>query len=486
MYVELDGQGPRYAQLIRALKTAILDGRLRAAERVPASRVLALDLGISRNTVLAAYAQLQEEGFLIGRVGSGSYVAELVPPGGLADTPLLHLPAPLSPFAERALQITANVIPDSSARQAVRYDLHYGSPLSTPELALAWRRAVGRAAEQATLTYPEAQGLFALREQICSYLAQRRGVSAEPDEILIVSGTQQALALASRVLLDSGDSVVLEDPHYRGAQQVFATHGARVRACRVDADGLVPAGLPRQARLAVVTPSHQFPTGAVLPLGRRMELLDWARRCEAWLIEDDYDGAFRFGGRPLAALKSLDRDGRVIHIGSFSKILFPALRLGYMVLPPALRRAFVAARWLEDRGCNALEQAALARLMADGGLESHVRRATQILRERRNAMLAGLRRHAGSALEVLDSNAGLHMSAWLRHGSHADCERLLQCARQHGIGMDAVTPYSRQLNARPGILLGYAALKPVEIEAALALLGQCLDEVGLRSSGQAQ
>ncbi|MEO7200547.1 MAG: PLP-dependent aminotransferase family protein, partial [Dokdonella sp.] len=203
-------------------------------------------------------------------------------------------------------------------------------------------------------------------------------------------------------------------------------------------------------------------------------------RCEAWLIEDDYDGAFRFGGRPLATLKSLDRDGRVIHIGSFSKILFPALRLGYMVLPPALRRAFVAAKWLEDRGCNALEQAALARLMADGGLESHVRRATQILRERRNAMLAGLRRHAGSALEVLDSNAGLHMSAWLSHGSHADCQRLLQCARQHGIGMDAVTPYSRQLNARPGILLGYAALAPLEIEAALALLGQCLDEVGLR------
>src|SRR5690606_19897302 len=233
-----------------------------------------------------------------------------------------------------------------------------------------------------------------LREQICDYLSRRRGVPTAPEDVLVTSGTQQAFALAARVLLEPGDSVVLEEPHYRGARQAFAAHGAHARGCRVDAEGIVPAALPGGARLAVVTPSHQFPTGALLPLSRRMELLDWAARERAWLIEDDYDGEFRYGGRPLAALKSLDRDGRVLYIGSFSKALFPALRLGYMVVPASLREAFVAAKWLEDRGCNALEQAALAHFMADGGFERHLRRAAVALRARRAAMLAGLKRHA--------------------------------------------------------------------------------------------
>ncbi len=482
VYIPLDGKGPRYAQLIRALRAAILESRLTAGARIPASRILASELGISRNTVIAAYDQLQAEGFLVGRIGAGSFVAEI----GNRSAPIHdsgegNLVAPLSDFARRALALNDGVQIPGHQHRDLRYNLQYGLPLTNTALASAWRREISRAAERAEFDYPDAQGLPALRGQICDYLARRRGVSAAPENILVVSGTQQAFALASRVLLESGDTVALEDPHYRGARQIFSTYGARVRGVRVDHEGLVPSALPDRARLAVVTPSHQFPTGALLPLGRRVELLDWAVARHAWLIEDDYDGEFRFGGRPLAALKSLDHDGRVIYIGSYSKTLFPALRLGYMVLPESLVAAFRAAKWLEDRGSNTLEQAALAHFMASGGFERHLRRAAQSLRVRRAAMLGGLHKHAANAVEVVDSNAGMHLAAWLTSADHADCERLAAHARMRGLGLYTIAPYSLQKSSRPGLLLGYAGLPPTDIEAAMKLLGRCLRETGLHA-----
>jgi GntR family transcriptional regulator/MocR family aminotransferase len=479
VYLDLDGQGARYAQLIRALKGAILDGRVVAGARLPASRSLARELDMSRNTVLAAYEQLQAEGFLLGRVGSGSFVANVGNAAPVKRAPNA-LVAPLSAFARRATSNTDGRRIPGHQHGDLRYNLQYGLPLANPLLGSVWRREISRAAEHVDFDYPDAQGLHALREQICDYLARRRGVPAAPEDVLIVSGTQQAFALAARVLLEAGDTVVLEDPHYRGARQVFATHGAHARGCRVDSDGLVPAALPGSARLAVVTPSHQFPTGALLPLARRIELLEWAVERHAWLIEDDYDGEFRYGGRPLAALKSLDRDGRVIYIGSFSKALFPALRLGYMVVPTALREAFFAAKWLEDRGCNALEQAALAHFMADGGFERHLRRAAVALRARRSAMLNGLRRHAGDAVEVVDSNAGMHLTAWLTRANHGDCERLVAHARERGLGLYTIAPYCLKPPPRPGLVLGYAGLPTADIDAAMKLLGKCLQETGLR------
>ena len=479
VYLELDGQGARYAQLIRALKGAILDGRVTAGARLPASRSLARELDLSRNTVLAAYEQLQAEGFLLGRVGSGSFVANVGSP-----VPQRHAPAaliaPLSAFARRAEANTDGGRIPGRQHIGLRYNLQYGLPLANPLLGSVWRREISRAAEHVEFDYPDAQGLQKLRECICDYLSRRRGVPASPADVLIVSGTQQAFSLAARVLLEAGDTVVLEDPHYRGARQAFSAHGAHARGCPVDAEGLVPAALPASARLAVVTPSHQFPTGALLPLARRVELLEWAAHRRAWLIEDDYDGEFRYGGRPLAALKSLDRDGRVIYIGSFSKALFPALRLGYMVLPAALRDAFVAAKWLEDRGCNALEQAALANFMADGGFERHLRRAAVALRARRAAMLGGLRRHADGVVDVVDSNAGMHLTAWLRHANHGECEQLVAHARTRGLGLYTIAPYCLKPPPRPGLVLGYAGLPPADIEAAMRLLGRCLAETGLR------
>jgi GntR family transcriptional regulator/MocR family aminotransferase len=336
--------------------------------------------------------------------------------------------------------------------RGLRYNLQYGVPMTNPQLASAWRRELNHAAAHAFTDYPDPAGLLSLREQVCDYLARRRGIVAAPDDVLIVSGTQQAFTLAADVLLDEGDHVVIEDPQYQGARQILQASGAEVLGCRVDRDGLVTDDLPQRttARLAIVTPSHQFPTGAVLSLARRMELLAWAERVGSWLIEDDYDGEFRYDARPLAALKSLDRAGRVIYIGTFSKVLFPSLRLGYMVLPPGLRDAFVAAKWLSDRGCPAIEQAALARLIASGAFERHLRATAKTLKTRRAALLTALRRHAGNAVEIADSSAGMHVVAWLPRLRHAQARELIDRARDRGLGVYSIAPYYMKPSARPG------------------------------------
>jgi GntR family transcriptional regulator/MocR family aminotransferase len=481
MFLQLDDKGPRYLQLARALKQAILDGRCAPGTRLPATRTLARELEISRNTTLAAYALLTEEGLIEGRSGSGCYVAAFAAaakrPVAAAAQESMRAPA-LSRRGRRMQQVYDRAIPGRQHR-GLRYNLQYGLPMTNPQLASAWRRALNQAAAHVQTDYPDPQGLPELRTQICEYLARRRGISAAADDVLIVNGTQQAFSLAADVLLDAGDRMLLEDPHYQGARQVFAARGAAIRTCRVDGEGLVTSALPRDSRtrLAVVTPSHQFPTGAVLSLPRRMQLLDWAQRRRCWLIEDDYDGEFRYGTRPLAALKSLDRAGRVLYVGSFSKVIFPALRLGYMVLPPGLRDAFVAAKWLTDRGSTAIEQSALARLIGSGAFERHLRRAANTLRTRRGALLGALQRYAGDAVEVADSSAGMHILAWLPRASHAQARTLVERARARGVGVYLVAPYCHKPLRHPGLLLGYADLPPADLQAAVRILAECLSQI---------
>jgi GntR family transcriptional regulator/MocR family aminotransferase len=481
MFLQLDDKGPRYLQLARALKQAILDGRCAPGTRLPATRTLARELEISRNTTLAAYALLTEEGLIEGRSGSGCYVAAFAAatrrPVAAAAHESMRAPA-LSRRGRRMQQVYDRAIPGRQHR-GLRYNLQYGLPMTNPQLASAWRRALNQAAAHVQTDYPDPQGLPELRVQICEYLARRRGISASADDVLIVNGTQQAFSLAADVLLDAGDRMLLEDPHYQGARQVFAARGAVIRTCRVDGDGLVTHALPRdgRTRLAVVTPSHQFPTGAVLSLPRRMQLLDWAQRRRCWLIEDDYDGEFRYGTRPLAALKSLDRAGRVLYVGSFSKVIFPALRLGYMVLPPGLREAFVAAKWLTDRGSTAIEQSALARLIGSGAFERHLRRTANTLRTRRSALLGALQRYAGDAVEVADSSAGMHILAWLPRASHAQARVLVERARARGVGVYLVAPYCHKPLRHPGLLLGYADLPPADLQAAVRILAECLSQI---------
>ena len=477
MFLQLDDTGPRYLQLARALKQAILDGRCAAASRLPATRGLARELDLSRNTVLAAYEQLAAEGFIEGKVGSGCYVASFAQaqraPVVTPQSARARRPA-LARRGKRAEALYDRAIPGRQHR-GLRYNLQYGLPMTNPQLASAWRRELNHAAAHAQTDYPDAQGLPELRREVCAYLARRRGIVCAPEDVLIVAGTQQAFALSADVLVEEGDRVIFEDPHYQGARQLFQARGAKVVACRVDQDGIVTDALPTKgARLAVVTPSHQFPTGAVLSLARRIELLARAERSGCWIIEDDYDGEFRFDARPLAALKSLDRADRVIYIGTFSKVIFPALRLGYMVLPPGLRQAFVAAKWLTDRGCPAIEQAALARLIGSGAFERHLRQAAKVLKARRNALLVALRRHAGDFVRVADSSAGMHILAWLPRHTHAQAQALVAQARERGLGLYLIAPYFLKAAPQPGLLLGYADLPPADLQAAMKIFGECV------------
>ncbi len=475
MHLQLDGRGALHTQLTRALKSAMFAGRVQTGERLPPTRWLARELGLSRNTVLAAYDQLRAEGFVAGRIGSGSYV-----------TPPLQAPRPASPgtqpvpaqstYARRMRAFHDNARLAAAMGQEIRYPFQYGVPLTNPVLTNLWSRELARAALYAKPNYPPIQGLPALREAVCDYLARRRGVQAMPEDVLIVAGTQQAIALTTRILLDAGDHVAIEDPQYFATRRVLQVHGATLCAVPVDADGLVTDALPERApRLVCVTPSHQFPSGAVLSLARRMALLDYAERHGCWIFEDDYDGEFRYDSRPLAALRSLDAGGRVIYVGSFSKVLFPALRLGYLIMPPGLRNDFIAAKWAEDFGSPAIEQAALANFIGNGGFERHLRHSTKAVAARRAVLMQALQACSQGRLEIADSRAGMHVAVWLRGRSAAEGEAFIQYAHTHGVGLHSIAPSYLAPPDQAGLLMGFAAMSISEIEQGMALFAHCLD-----------
>lgn len=474
MFLELDGRGPHYAQLARALKAVILTGHMAVGTRLSPTRELAQELELSRTTVLAAYEQLRAEGFIEGRMGSGSYVADLrIAPRKL---PPEAIPAVASRYARRA-RIEKEKKPFWSHAD-VPYSLLSCTPLVNPALADLWSRELARAARHTVLEDFNSQGLLALRQQVCDYLACRRGVLASPEDVLITSGAQQAFALAARVLLDEGDTVVMEEPHYFGARSAFVAQGAAICTIRTDDNGLVCSELPtRTPRLVCVTPSHQFPSGGVLSLPRRLDLLRYAADHRCWILEDDYDGEFRYDTHPLAALRSLDEGDRVIYVGSFSKVLFNAMRLGYMVLPTALREDFIAVKYLCDLACPTIEQAALAHFMETGGFERHLRRSRKELMIRRKVLVESLQRHAGDRVQIVDSPAGMHVVAWLNGYDHADAEELIARARARGIGLYSMTPHYREPPPRPGLLLGFGRLSTTALREAMQMLGQCLDEI---------
>lgn len=473
LHLELDGSGPLNQRLVHGLKRAVLEGRLGLGQRLPPSRELARALGVSRGTVVDAYEQLEAEGFLSGRVGAGTFVA-LRAAAPVPARAAVAGPLRLSRWGARALAAAPHR-PSPLRRRPLRWNLEYGVPLAVPALHAAWRRALARCAERSDPDYPPAHGHPALRAAVAGYLARRRGIVADPEDVLIVSGTQQAVELAARLLVDPGARAIIEDPCYQGTRHVLRALGARLQALPVDADGLCTARLPAQgARLAVVTPSHQFPSGAVLALERRLALLAWARRHAAWILEDDYDGEFRHDGRPIAALKSLDDAGRVIYVGSFSKVAFPALRLGYVVVPPALREAFRAAKWLADRGAPPVTQEALAALIDSGRFERLLRRSGQLLLQRREALVDGLARHCGAAVEVEGSASGMHLTAWLRDVPREALPGLIDRAQAVQLGLHPIGPHYARAPRRAGLLLGYAGLAPRDLAEATRRLGALL------------
>lgn len=474
MHLDFDGNGALYEQLARALKRSILQGQLKAGAQLPATRELAVELGVSRNTVLVAYEMLCGEQLAVARRGSGTYVTNTT------DVLVAHRPAEIVPPQSRYATRLRKLPPIAIRRfdAPVRYDLRYGEPLLDLGLVSAWRSELSRAAMRCPLNYPPANGLRELRESICEYVARRRGVMCSAADVVIVNGTQQAIALLARVLVNEGDAVAVEDPHYQFAVHALRAHGAILRAVRTDAEGLDCQALPRGGvRFVYVTPSHQFPSGVEMSLRRRSALLRYADEQRCWIVEDDYDGEFRYESRSTPTLRSLDMYDRVIYVGSFSKVLFPALRLGYLICPRSLRDDIVAAKRFDDLGSAAIEQTAMASFMRGGGFERHLRKAAIELRRRRAALLSGLQRHCSGHMEVTDSHAGMHVVGWLPGWPAKRTLFLVELARQRGLGLHPIDPYYHKAHSRSGLLLGFASLSVAQLRAATSLLGGCLAEV---------
>ena len=483
-----DTSGPLYRRVYVALKAKIRAGGLGPAARVPSTRALARDLGVSRNTVMLAYEQLAAEGYLVSRHRAATSVAEVTPS---RPAPAPARPAPARPTAARPAAISAyarrltarlDVAPSPPAgpRPALRYDFRYGRPAVDEFPREIWRRLLAAHARRASadaLGYGSPAGHGPLRAALSEYLGRARGVVSDPDRLVVVNGTQQALDLLARVLLDPGDGAVVEEPHYPGATIPFEAVGARLLRVPVDGGGLDPAALPAAAerpRLAYVTPCHQFPTGVIMPLERRLALLRWASRVGAWIVEDDYVSEFRYEGHPLEALQSLDRDERAIYVGSFSKTLFPALRVGYLVLPRALVGPVLAAKWAADRFSAPLYQGALADLITSGQFERYLRRAGARNAGRRRVLIATLRECFGDRVEIAGENTGVHLVVWLRDVAPRALPARIARAARAGVGIYPVAPSYAEPPRRAGLLFGYAALSEGEIRAGVRRLAAVL------------
>jgi GntR family transcriptional regulator / MocR family aminotransferase len=477
MYLKLDADGPLYDQIYRALRGNILKGRLSAASRVPATRDLALELGVSRNVAIMAYRQLLDEGYLTTRKGAGTFVARELPrhlTTAAARRPLpsarTGAPVHFSAYARRVREASGGAqITWEPRRDVLPYDFRYGPPSFTDFPHATWCRVMARRARRVTireLDYGPPEGLPALREAIAGYASRARAIACTPEQVLVVNGSQQALDLAARVLVDPGDVVLMEDPHYRGARTVMRAAGAKIETIAVDEHGLSTSELAQRgalAQLAIVTPSHQFPTGAVMPLGRRLELLAWARRSSACIFEDDYDSEYRYSGRPIEALAALDDAGCVIYAATFSKVMFPSLRLGYMILPERLIEPLRSVKALMDTGGPTLTQAALVDFIREGHFERHLHRMRTRNSRRRAAMLDAIERHLGSRAQVSGVNAGLHLMLWLRDLPASRSHELRVRAARAGVGVYPVEPFYLNPPKQVGLLLGYASMPEKQI-----------------------
>jgi GntR family transcriptional regulator/MocR family aminotransferase len=466
--------GPLFRQLYSGLRQAILSGTFAGGEKLPSTRDVAEQLGISRTVVLLAYDQLLAEGFALGRAGSGTYVSSGIDGSQLAR-PLSSTKARLSRFGSAASSAWSKINFPQRRTPSLPYDFAYGrSDLETFPFEM-WRRILLRCARKAPVAefdYGPAGGSIRLREGICAHLRRSRAVVCDPSQVIVVNGSQQALDLVARVLVEAGDRVAIEDPSYQGTRAVLLAGGAELLPVGVDREGLNPEKLPATARLVFVTPSHQFPTGAILPLARRIALLEWAKRKNALVVEDDYDGEFRYEGQPLESLQGLDREGRVIYIGTFSRTIFSSLRIGYLIVPTQLVTAFQAAKWLCDRHTAALEQETLAEFISSGMYERYLRRVRRRNAARREALLESIEKYLGNRVELTGDGAGAHIVLWPER--RVAEEQVITRAAARGVGVYGTSPYFLKKPSRTAILLGYSRMREAEIREGIRRLGDVL------------
>lgn len=471
---------PMYRQLYEQVRAAILDGRLRPGAQLPSTRGLAEELAVARNTVMGAYEQLLAEGYLEGETGSGTYIARTLP------DEILHAPRlrPSKNQLRTSVGVSRRGQIFSRDLMRLRYDdppkpFRPGIPALDRIPFDLWSRLLAKYSRRLPmefLAYGDPGGYRPLREAIAQYLAAARAVNCETDQVIIVSGAQQALDLAARLLLDAGEEAWIEDPGYNGARAALLAAGVKPIAVPVDQAGVdVEAGerLSPRARMAYVTPSHQYPTGVTMTLARRLDLLRWAERRNSWILEDDYDSEYRYASRPIASLQGLDTKGCVMYCGSFSKVLFPSLRLGYLVVPPQLAESFTCAKAVLDRHSPTIEQAVMAEFIAEGHLARHIRRMRMLYLERQTILLESLRCDLAGVLDVRSHEAGMHVVGWLEKGKSDGV--VSRRARQLGIVAPALTTYRERSGGRGGLVLGYAAYNERQIRQAVKQLAAALE-----------
>jgi GntR family transcriptional regulator / MocR family aminotransferase len=473
-----DAATPAYRWLYSTLRAEILDGRLRAGARLPATRDLAQQYGLSRGTIVSAFEQLKSEGYVEGTVGSGTYVSKVLP--------------------DELLQVSSNANAQLRAQQkhrrrmadyGRRVDLFTGFEIrpsrafraNLPALdlfpATLWAQLTARRWRRAStnlLLGCHPLGYRPLREAVADYLGASRGVKCVPEQVAIVSGVQEALDLAARLFLNPGDRVCMEDPGYPGAAIAFEAVGAKISAARVDEEGMeLRDRVLSGARLLYVTPGHQFPLGITMSLPRRLELLEWARKSGALILEDDYDSEYRYSGRPVPAMRGLDRNGLVLFAGSFSKVLFPSLRLGYLVIPADLLDSVAAAISVTSRHAPVVEQAVLCDFITEGHFGRHLRRMREVYAERLSVLLESARQRLAGLLEISNIEAGLQTVGWLERG--LDGESVRNVAAKRDVEVIPLNWYSRVRMSREGLQLGFAAVDAREIRRGVQELAIALE-----------
>jgi GntR family transcriptional regulator / MocR family aminotransferase len=482
--IDPESSVPIYRQLYTSLRNAILSGQLASGTQLPSTRTLALEIGVARGTILNAYEQLLAEGYVEGEIGGGTYVARKLPDELLRAPSIQAFPLPQD---QSGRSLSQRGIAMASTAYASPYDL---SPVHVFRPGLAaldafpvkiWSQITARRARQRSydlLNYGDPAGYMPLRQSIAGYLRSVRAVKCDPEQMIIVTGSQQALDLTARVLLDTGDDVLIEDPCYPGAKGALLGAGAHLIPVSVDKEGMritsaMVSSTP--ARMAYVTPSHQYPLGVTMSLARRLALLEWARSAKAWILEDDYDSEFRYKGRPLAALQGLDTSGRVIYIGTFSKVLFPALRIGYMVVPPDLVDGFVSARTMIDLHTPTLGQVILTDFLDEGHFGRHIRRMRELYAGRQAALVSAVDQELKGLLEVSSNEAGMYLIGWLLHDQ--DDQKASEIAAAYGIEAPPLSTFRIEPGDSQGLLLGYTAFSEDEIRIGVQQLAEALQSI---------
>ncbi|MDE0062860.1 MAG: PLP-dependent aminotransferase family protein [Gammaproteobacteria bacterium] len=474
-------------RIYERLRADILQGRLSAGARLLSSRALSDELGVSRNTVLFAYEQLAAEGYVETRAGAGTFVVQSLAAGTPEATTLRRDPDSVEPpLSSAALRIArTSALPLAGLHRPsspLRYDFRHGEGGDENLSLRVWARLLGRRARSltaGTLTYRPSATVPALREELANYLSRARGVVCRPEQIVVTHGSQQVIDICMRLFVDPGDPVVVEEPRYRGYSMCLAACGAKVVQVPVDEQGIEVDALNdvSHAKIACITPSHQFPTGAVLSLTRRLELLNWAGQRSAIVLEDDYDGEFRHTGRPIPCLQSLDRRGLVIYTGSASKMMFPSLRIGWAVVPASLAAVFRHAKVMADRDSATLEQLAFADFIREGALDRHIRRIRRRQAKRREALVDAVRRELGERVELLGTSAGFHVLVRLRDLTSDRFPLLRDACRQREVGIYSAALYYDEPPAQLELLLGYASLSQEDISTGIQRFREALDTV---------